>query len=106
MSLLVEPINNLVSDSDLKRSSIPDLILIGSLSGTNKKYSILKAFSETLPHYHHALKILLVFWDRFGHQFALSTLMVTVGWLRRPANRLLPTLDPIDLRLIEYLRSM
>lgn len=62
MSLLVEPINSLVSDSDFKRSSIPSLILIDGLdecSGTNNQCSILKAFAETLPHCHHTLRILI-----------------------------------------------
>jgi len=62
ISLLIEPINELVSTPDFDQSSIPTLILIDGLDECStdiNQVSILKAFAEALPLCRHNLKILI-----------------------------------------------
>jgi len=61
-SLLVEPINDLLSTDGFDGSSIPGLILIDGLdecSGANHQCSILNALVEALPRCRHTIRVLV-----------------------------------------------
>jgi len=62
ISLLVEPINELISTPDFDPSSIPTLILVDGLDECSTKInqvSILMSFAQALPQCRHPLKILI-----------------------------------------------
>jgi len=60
ISLLVNPINKLISRPDFDPSSIPTLILIDGLDECSTGFNpILKAFAEALPQCQHRLRILI-----------------------------------------------
>jgi len=61
-SLLIEPLNELISRPSFDHAYLPSLILIDGLdecSGANHQCSILKAFTEVLPHCHRKIRILV-----------------------------------------------
>jgi len=62
MSLLIEPLNVLVSTPDFDASSSPTLILIDGLdecTTANAQRSILEAFAAALPHCRYGIKLLI-----------------------------------------------
>lgn len=62
ISLLIEPINSLVSQGDFDHSTIPSLILIDGLdecSTSDAQCFLLKTFLDALPYCRHPLKILI-----------------------------------------------